>query len=125
LKRSGVKISQLDFAIGFGTTDNGTRSSAALPQQHGVPHPDVESSAQERCGPIGAHPEEGHRNDPRDGTSFLEEQDERAGAVQPEEKKALGRTESGLSVSKGGCKKGTDSLVVAPAVRGQGKMVSN
>jgi len=32
---------------------------------------DVETSVQERCGPVGACPEEGHRNDPRDGTPLL------------------------------------------------------
>jgi len=32
----------------------------------GVLHPDAESSEQERHRPVGAHPEEGHRNDPRD-----------------------------------------------------------
>ena len=37
----------------------------------GVLHPDVESSVQERNGPAGAHPEEGHRNDPRNGTPLL------------------------------------------------------
>ena len=37
-------------------------------------NPDVESSVQERHRPIGAHPEEGHKNDPRA---------ERAAAVQP------------------------------------------
>ena len=34
----------------------------------GVLHPDVESSVQERHGPVGANPEGGHKNDPRDGT---------------------------------------------------------
>ena len=33
----------------------------------GVLCPDVESSVQERRGPVGEHPEEGHKNDPRDG----------------------------------------------------------
>ena len=37
----------------------------------GVLHLDVESSVQERHGPVGAHPEEGHKNDPRDGTPPL------------------------------------------------------
>ena len=32
-----------------------------------VIHPDVESSVQERHGHVGACPEEGHTNDPRDG----------------------------------------------------------
>jgi len=34
-------------------------------------HPDVEFSVQKKCGPVGAHPEEGHKNDPRDGTPPL------------------------------------------------------
>ena len=37
----------------------------------GVLCPDVESSVQERHGPVGVHPEEGHKNDPRDGTPLL------------------------------------------------------
>jgi len=51
----------------------------------------MESSAQERCGSVRARPEEGHRNDPRDGTPPLQGQTERAGAVQPGERKAPGR----------------------------------
>jgi len=31
-------------------------------------HPDVESSIQESHGPVRAHPEEGHTDDPRDET---------------------------------------------------------
>ena len=42
----------------------------------GVLHSDVESSVQERHGPIGAHLEEGHKNDPRNGTSPLPGQSE-------------------------------------------------
>ena len=45
------------------------------------------SSVQEKCGPAGARPEEGHRNDPRDGTPLLRGQAERAGAVQPAQEK--------------------------------------
>ena len=67
----------------------------------GVLCPDVESSVQERCGPVGVHPEEGHKNVPRDGTPPLLVEAERAGAVQPLEGKAPGRPESSLSVSKG------------------------
>jgi len=37
----------------------------------GVLHLDMESSVQQRCGPVGMHPQEGHRNDPRDGTTLL------------------------------------------------------
>ena len=37
----------------------------------GVLCPDVQSSIQERYGPVGAHPEEGHENDTRHGTPFL------------------------------------------------------
>ena len=40
--------------------------------------------------PLGAHPEEGHKNDPRDGTPLIQGQDEGAGAVQPREEKARG-----------------------------------
>ena len=71
----------------------GETSSGVLP-------PDVESSVQERHGASGVCPEEGHKNDPGDGMPPLEEQTERAGAVQPEEEKAPERPDSGLSVSK-------------------------
>ena len=40
------------------------------------------------------------KNDPRDGTPPLQGQAETGGAVHPGEGKALGRPESGLSVSK-------------------------
>ena len=43
----------------------------------GVLHPDVEPSVQERYRPVEAHPEEGHKNDPRDGTPLLQGQTER------------------------------------------------
>ena len=55
----------------------------------------------ERHGSVGARPEKGHKSDPHNGTPLLWKQVERAGVVQPGEK-ALGRPESGLSVSKGG-----------------------
>jgi len=68
----------------------------------GVLHPNVESSVQERHGPVGAHPVEGHKHDPRDGTPPLQGQAERAGAVQPGEEKAAVRPESSLPVPEGG-----------------------
>jgi len=37
----------------------------------GVLHPALEPSAQERDGPLGVGPEEGHKNDQRDGTALL------------------------------------------------------
>lgn len=63
---------------------------------------EVESSVQERHGPVGAHPEEGHKHDLRSGRPPLQGQAERAGPVQPGEVKAAVRPESSLSVSKGG-----------------------
>lgn len=51
----------------------------------------MESSVQERHGPVGACPELGHRNPYEDRL--------RAGAVQPREEKASRRPESGLPVS--------------------------
>ena len=53
----------------------------------GVLQPGVESSVPERHGPAEAHPKEGHKNDPRDGTPLLYRQAERAGTVQPGEEK--------------------------------------
>ena len=56
----------------------------------GVLHPDVESSVQKRHGPVGAHPEDGHKkSELRDRTPLLQGQAEGAGAVQPAEVKAL------------------------------------
>ena len=62
----------------------------------GVLCPDVESSVQKIHEPVEACPEKGNKNDPWNGTPFLQGQAEKAGVVQPREEKALG-----LSVSKG------------------------
>jgi len=57
---------------------------------------------QERHGPVGAGPEEGHKNDQRDGTPLLQGEAERVGAVRPGEEKAPGTPYCSLSVFKGG-----------------------
>ena len=43
----------------------------------------VEPSAQERHGPVGVGPEEGHKNDLRDGAPLLRGKAERDGVVHP------------------------------------------
>jgi len=47
----------------------------------GVLHSDVESSVQERCRPVGVHPEEGHKNDSRDRIPSLQGQAESWGCL--------------------------------------------
>ena len=63
-------------------------------------HPDVETSEQDRHGPVGVPPKKRHKNDSRDGTPTLQEQAERSGDVQHGEEKALERPHYSLSVSK-------------------------
>jgi len=60
----------------------------------GVLRPALEPSAKDRHGPVGAGPEEGHRNDEREA--------ERVGAVQPGKEKAVGRPYCSLPVPEGG-----------------------
>jgi len=55
-----------------------------------------------RHGPVGACPEEGHKKDPRDGSSLLQGQAESWGCAAWRTGDVSGRPESGLSVSKGG-----------------------
>ena len=55
-------------------------------------------------GSVVACPEEGHRNDPRDGSPPYEDR-LRAGAVQHGEEKTAGRPGGGLSVSNGAVRK--------------------
>jgi len=68
----------------------------------GVLRPALEPSAQERQEPIGAGPEEGHKNDQRDGTALLQGKAERVGVVQSGEVKAPGIPYSSFSVAEGG-----------------------
>ena len=52
---------------------------------------DVEFSVQEKNGPVCECPEEGYKNDSRDGTPLLRGQAKKAGPVQLGEEKAPGR----------------------------------
>ena len=81
----------------------------------------MQFSVEERHGSVGVCPEEGNKNDPRDGTPPLQGQAERTGAVQPGEEKALGKPESSLSVSK----VGRGQTLAESVVKGQGEMISN
>ena len=67
----------------------------------GVLCPTLDLSAQERQGPAGAGPEEGHKSDPRDGAPLLWGKAERVGTVQRGEDKSVGRSYSIFSVLKG------------------------
>ena len=63
---------------------------------------DVESSVQEKHGPVRVCPEEGHKNNPMDGTPPLLGQARKAGTFLPGEEEILRRPESSRSVSNGG-----------------------
>ena len=71
----------------------------------------MECSVQVRRGPVRVHPEEGHRNDPRDGTPVLRGQAVRVGAVQPGEEKLQGDLVA-FQYLKGSCRKEGDRLVL-------------
>jgi len=74
--------------------------SGATP--HGLLYPALEPPAQESHGPVGACPEEGHKNDQRNGMHLLRGQAEGVGAVQRGEEKALMRPYCSLSILKAG-----------------------
>jgi len=50
----------------------------------------VEPSAQERHGPVEAHPEEGHKNDPRDEIPPHKGRQRELGLFSPEERRCQG-----------------------------------
>jgi len=68
----------------------------------GVLHQALEPSAQLRHGHAEAGPEEGHKNDLRDGTPLLQGKAEKVRAVLPGEEKAERRPYSSLPVPEGG-----------------------
>ena len=68
----------------------------------GVLRSALQPSAQERHGPAGVRPEEGHKDDQRDGAPLLWGKAERVGAVQHGEEKAPGRPYSCLPLPEGG-----------------------
>ena len=67
-------------------------------------------SVQEKHGPVGAGPEEGHKNDQKAGTPLLRGKADRVGVVQPREEKAPGRPLSSLPVPEGTYKKAGEGL---------------
>ena len=104
LEKNSCRVYCLFWNVNFGQLVEGSDSVPPLcagETSPGVPHPGVESLIQEWYGSVVVHPEQGHKNDSRDGTPPLWEQVGRAGAVQPGEEKALGRSDSDPLVSQG------------------------
>jgi len=78
---------------------------------------------QERHGPVGVCPEEGHKNDSRDGTPLLHGQAERAWAVQSGKEKAPKNLIAAFTYLKGSYRKDGDRLfnrVCGDGTRGNG-----
>ena len=95
----------------------------AVETSPGVLHPNVESLVQERHGPVGTHPEECHKNDPRDRTPLLRGQAERAGLLSLEKRRLQEDLIVAFQYLKEDCKKEGDRLfsrVCCDRTRGNG-----
>jgi len=97
-KHHGQQVGEGILSLCFGET---------LPR---VLCPALEPSGQERHGPVEAGPEEGHKNDQRDGTPLLWGKAERVGVVQSGEENSLGRPYSSLPVPEGAYKRAGEGL---------------
>ena len=85
----------------------------------------MEASVQERHGAVGVHPEEGHKNEPRDGTAPCEDRLRELGLFRMGKRRLWGDLRAAFWYIRGAVrKKGTDSLAESVVI-GQGEMVSN
>jgi len=92
---------------------------------HGYRYVMVKSSVQERNGPVGACPEKGCKNDPREGTPLMWGQPESWGCSAWISEGSGETREWPFCMWRGAIrKKGTDSLA-GSVVTGQGHMISN
>lgn len=68
----------------------------------GMLHPSLGSSAQGRCEPVTADPEESQENDPEDGIALQLRKTEGVGVVWPAEEKTPGRPYCDFLILEGG-----------------------